>query len=62
MTTTANHFLRYECRTCKRHGRWYRDGNAAVADGDKHLDRSLNCSGVDVVRRAPGLATNSRFV
>ena len=44
---------RFECWTCKKAGRWHRNGNGADADGERHLDRHPNCTNYDVVRREP---------
>ena len=52
---SAEFLYRWECRTCRRHGRWLVDGNTADALGWNHLDRNPSHSNYDVVekRRRP---------
>ena len=36
---------RWTCDSCRKHGRWLRDGNLAQVFGAKHEDRHTTASG-----------------
>lgn len=50
---------RYECKSCRSHGRWLRDPNLATVMAERHRDRhehGHDCDLVDNTGKNHGLA------